>query len=645
MRERKPNATKGGWNSSDMERAVEDVLKNSVSERTAARNFGVSRSTLKRKLKEARRNPEMRPHSYEAYAHTSMKVFSDEEEQQLVEYCISASKMGYGLSSVKLRSLAFEFADKLDKRLPHSRQQHNPWSSNEKAGNDWMRAFMKRHPQLSIRKPDPTSIGRMSAFNRHNVEQFYGNIERVLKNYKVEAYQMWNCDETGITTVQVPERIIAQKGERQVAAVTSAERGTLVTMCNAVSASGCSIPPFYIFPRVNFRDVFLRNAVPGAAGAANPSGWMIESTFVEWFDHFVKHVRPSQESPVLLVLDNHETHLSVAVIDKAKNHGVILVTIPPHTSHKLQPLDVSIYGPFKRLYNREMSAWLLSNPGKTVSIYELAEISGKAWTKACVPSNIISGFQSAGIYPFQPDRWQDDDFSLAQVTDRPAPQPEAANSASGTIRATSSEANCDPSTSSSVSAPQALEQVENIETEPPVAQLTNVETPKHHSEASTGRNDKVTPEAVRPFPKAPARKRISITGRRKLSSEILTSTPVKERLQREQAERSKKKACKRKIDDQHKQVTHDDNSAGNQKRKGKSRVNNKKGKQSRRARDDSDDSDEEAEYYCLVCVEPYSNSRSREKWIQCITCKNWAHLACTDGDKQYICHHCLSDND
>ena len=101
MRERKPDAKKGGWNVSDMERAVEDVLKNNVSERTAARNYSVSRSTLKRKLKEAHRHSEMHPHSYKPYAKTSMKVFSDEEEEQLMNYCMSASKMGYGLSTAK----------------------------------------------------------------------------------------------------------------------------------------------------------------------------------------------------------------------------------------------------------------------------------------------------------------------------------------------------------------------------------------------------------------------------------------------------------------------------------------------------------------------------------------------------------------
>jgi hypothetical protein len=143
-----------------------------------------------------------------------MNILLVDEEEQLVKYCLVASKMGYGLSTIKLRSLAYEFASKLGKRMPHSRSGHpNPWVLNEKARKDWLRAFMKRHTQLSIRKPEPTSIGRMSAFNRHNVDQFYANVRRVPTEFKMEPHQLWNCDETGITTVQCPERVIAVKGD------------------------------------------------------------------------------------------------------------------------------------------------------------------------------------------------------------------------------------------------------------------------------------------------------------------------------------------------------------------------------------------------------------------------------------------------
>jgi len=92
--------------------------------------------------------------------------------------------------------------------------------------------------------------------------------------------------------VQVPEHVIAGKGERQVASVTSGERGALVTMCNSVNACGASVPPFYVFPRVHFKDAFLKNGLLGCTGTAQTTGWMVETTFVEWFNHFIAHTHP-----------------------------------------------------------------------------------------------------------------------------------------------------------------------------------------------------------------------------------------------------------------------------------------------------------------------------------------------------------------
>ena len=109
--------------------------------------------------------------------------------------------------------------------------------------------------------------------------------------------------------------------------MTSGERGSLVTIAVAVSATGNVVPPFFIFPRVHFRDNFLKCAPPGSSGSANPSGWMKESHFLEFLKHFVKHTKCSKEKPVLLLLDNHGSHLSIQGLDFCKANGIILTGI------------------------------------------------------------------------------------------------------------------------------------------------------------------------------------------------------------------------------------------------------------------------------------------------------------------------------
>ena len=81
-------------------------------------------------------------------------------------------------------------------------------------------------------------------------------------------------------------------------------------------------------------------------------------------------------------MDNHISHLSIEAIDMAKENGLCLLTFPRHCSHKLQPLDIGVYGPFKRYYSSFCDSWMTSNPGKPLSIYEVAELSGHAFHKA-----------------------------------------------------------------------------------------------------------------------------------------------------------------------------------------------------------------------------------------------------------------------
>jgi len=50
-------------------------------------------------------------------------------------------------------------------------------------------------------------------------------------------------NETGITTVQIPDKVVAWKGYKQIGSVV-AGRGNLVTMACAISAIGNQISPF-----------------------------------------------------------------------------------------------------------------------------------------------------------------------------------------------------------------------------------------------------------------------------------------------------------------------------------------------------------------------------------------------------------------
>ena len=230
------------------------------------------------------------------------QVFTDDQESKLVAYLKHASSIYFGLCPREVRVLAYECAKRFNVSMPMT------WSEVEMAGSDWFSGFLKRHSQLSLRIPEATSIARATAFNKTNVSSFFDKLAELMDKYNFDGSRIWNVDETGITTASKPSKIVASCGVKQIGSLTTAERGTLVTICAAVSGSGQTIPPFLVFPRMKFKEYFLNGAPNGSKGSSYPSGWMTSDNFLLFMRYFVEHVRPRKEHPILLLLDNHESH-------------------------------------------------------------------------------------------------------------------------------------------------------------------------------------------------------------------------------------------------------------------------------------------------------------------------------------------------
>jgi hypothetical protein len=108
------------------------------------------------------------------------------------------------------------------------------------------------------------------------------------------------------------------------------------------------------------------------------------------------------------------------VLNFCKNNGIILLSFPTHTTHHLQPLDISVFGPFKKYYFATVDNWMISNPGKILSIYDIPKMVNAALPKALSQQNIVSSFAATGIMPFNPDIFTDADYYLSSdFTDRP----------------------------------------------------------------------------------------------------------------------------------------------------------------------------------------------------------------------------------
>ena len=117
------------------------------------------------------------------------------EESKLVVYLKKAADIYYSLSPFDLRKFAYEFGVSLQKKIPNS------WKSNKTAGSDWFYGFMRRHTDLSIRKPQAASLSRATTFNVHNVSDLFHNVEKVMRR----AVKKVSTRRSAKSTVQLQE--------------------------------------------------------------------------------------------------------------------------------------------------------------------------------------------------------------------------------------------------------------------------------------------------------------------------------------------------------------------------------------------------------------------------------------------------------
>ena len=69
----------------------------------------------------------------------------------------------------------------------------------------------------------------------------------------------------------------------------------------------------------------------GTISACHPSGWIQMDMFTKWFDHFVHCFKSAADDSVLLIVDGHYSHIkNLNVVDKATEHGVTIISLPPH---------------------------------------------------------------------------------------------------------------------------------------------------------------------------------------------------------------------------------------------------------------------------------------------------------------------------
>ena len=92
-------------------------------------------------------------------------------------------------------------------------------------------------------------------------------------------------------------------------------------------------------------------------------------------------------------------------IDYADRHRILLVILPPHSTHRLQPLDICLFSPLSTFYTQEIDRLLFESQGLVqITKRDFWRLFHPTWKQAFTSENISSAFEAAGIEPFNLSR-------------------------------------------------------------------------------------------------------------------------------------------------------------------------------------------------------------------------------------------------
>jgi hypothetical protein len=320
-------------------------------------------------------------------------IFTTDEEQQLVDHISFMASIGYEYKKSGIQFMARDFAVSLGKIL----------KSQEVLSNSWFYGFMSRWPNLNLVKPQKLSTCRAKNALKENIDKYFRELSNILiqNNLHDKPERILNIDETGVNSEHSPPKVVCDE-DINPQSITS-QRSSTTTIIVGGSAVGNYIPSYYIFQGKRWYGELLEGALAGSDGEMSKSGWSKSAIFKNYLTkHFIKHTgikEGNNETPSLVLYDGHQSHVNLTLKEWPEKRNITLFVLPPHTSHPTQPLDVTMFGPLKSMYNRECQTYLRNNPGINITKHKIAELTAKPYIRALCPENLISGFQKTRIYP------------------------------------------------------------------------------------------------------------------------------------------------------------------------------------------------------------------------------------------------------
>lgn len=338
------------------------------------------------------------------------QYLTPQEEKVLTCHVLRMSENGYPLPVKALGGLAF---------VIRRRRSSMPDESIKPPGKNWPQGFYRRNPQLKSRRMRAIPWDRHDHSIYAKVHEWFSIIGKELSDSSILPENVYNMDETGVILGNLGSlKVLVGKDELRNYRGASSQR-KLITAVECISAAGRCLNPLVIWPANTLRDNWTTHETPGWHFACTDSGYTNNTVNLYWIQHVFDPLTRivANGKPRVLISDGHTSHESLEIMTFCFENNILLCRLPSHTSHKLQPCDVAVFGPLKTAYREQVERLFRGGAG-TIGKQHFTLLYSRAREIAVTQRNVRSGWSKAGLFPFNPER-------VLRTLHPPAAKPEA----------------------------------------------------------------------------------------------------------------------------------------------------------------------------------------------------------------------------
>ena len=278
--------------------------------------------------------------------------------------------------------------------------------SSQRVGSWWAQRLVQRREELKTRFSRGYDFQRALCEDPDVLIAWFKLVENMRAKYGIQDSDLYNFDETGFAMGVIGGTIVVtgseRRGKRKKVQPGNREWSTAI---NCISGDRYSLPPFLLVKgSVHLSNWYTETDIPHDwVIKPTPNGWTDHDTGLDWLRHFEHHTRSrTVGANRVLILDQHESHVSTDFQQYCAQHSIITISLPPHSSHITQPLDIGIFSPLKRAHSTEINVFIQAHINHITKV-EFLSAYHTAYNKVISKENIAGSFRGAGLIPHNPE--------------------------------------------------------------------------------------------------------------------------------------------------------------------------------------------------------------------------------------------------